>query len=81
MRDLVLLVTRDALLAGSAQVTVLISLPALRALFHRLGFVIGTGTRFCWYSTSTRAMDALGRACYWTLADSDNDAVVHKESL
>ncbi len=68
LRDVLALALRDATLAGSAQVTALLSLPELDALFRGLGFVINAVARFCWHPRTTPLTRAL-----WTLADSDND--------
>ncbi len=74
MKDILQLAIKDAVQAGSSQVTVLNTLPEMRTLFHSLGFLIPAVSRFCWHTGSQAVMKMLNGDNYWTLADSDNDA-------
>ncbi|MFM8321883.1 MAG: N-acetyltransferase family protein [Chloroflexota bacterium] len=74
LHDLLLLASQDAIRQGSAQVTLITSLPGLQPILRRLGFWISTPIGFCWQSRSPELMDILAGPMHWTLADSDNDA-------
>jgi GNAT superfamily N-acetyltransferase len=74
LKDILKLAIKDAISQGSSQVTIMVTLPELQSVLRSIGFIIGAKVRFCWYSTSQAVMRSLGERCYWTLADSDNDA-------
>ncbi|NIS68856.1 MAG: hypothetical protein GTO12_07830 [Proteobacteria bacterium] len=73
LADILKLTVKDALLQGSSQVTILVTLPELRSVLRSIGFVIGAKVRFCWHGPSQPIMRSLSGRTYWTLADSDND--------
>jgi len=74
LKDILKLAIKDAISQGSSQVTIMVTLPELQSVLRSIGFLIRATSRFCWYSTSQAVMRSLGERCYWTLADSDNDA-------
>lgn len=80
LRDVVHVAAREALHAGSAQVTALTSLRPLARVLRSAGFWFTSRTRFCWHSPSEAAMQALAGPAHWTLADSDNDEVTGLEA-
>jgi len=71
--DLLKIVIRDAIRSGSIQVTVLITLPKLKTIFNKCGFLFQTRARFCWYHKKNKIMEDFNNPMYWTLGDSDND--------
>jgi len=74
LADLLSLAAQDALRRGSAQITLLASLPELAQAARRQGFIFSAPVRFCWLGDAA-AMSAFSQKNYWTLADSDNDEV------
>jgi hypothetical protein len=74
LRDLLTLAVKDAIARGSSQVTLVGGYPPLRQAARKLGFLISVAFHFCWWSSSADLMNALDTECYWTMADSDNDA-------
>jgi len=75
LQDVISLAVQDAVSAGSNQVTVLVSTPRLVQVFKKSGFLISSGSRFCWNSTNPSLMASLAEDVYWTLGDSDNDSL------
>ncbi|MDD2922523.1 MAG: GNAT family N-acetyltransferase [Anaerolineales bacterium] len=63
----------DAAQKSSAQVTIMVTLPALRKAILRAGFWAAGKSRFCWTSESKEQMQNLAAQAYWVLGDSDND--------
>ena len=74
LKDILKLAVKDAILQGSNQVTVFVTLWQLQSVLRSIGFLIRAKVRFCWHSRSEAIMQSLGGPGYWTLADSDNDA-------
>lgn len=73
LSDILDLAVKDAVAAGSNQVTVMLTLPALQSVFRSWGFLLSTVSRFCWIVDDPVRMEALGNQNHWALADSDND--------
>jgi len=73
LRAVLGLALRDAVLAGSHQVTALVTLPEIRPAFGSLGFLLSKVTRFCWHTSNQPIRKKLSLSSHWLLADSDND--------
>jgi GNAT superfamily N-acetyltransferase len=73
IRDLMTLAVRDAIAFGASQVTLVASIPRLKQIARRLGFVFSAPFGFCWWSATPALMASFHGEHYWTLSDSDND--------
>ncbi len=69
-------VLRDAVGDGVAQVSAQATHPAIASVLRSAGFVLSVSNRFCWLSSDSELMHAIGEGpCHWVLADGDNDSV------
>lgn len=75
LRELLLAAAADADRKKSSQLTAMVTLPSMEALFKSAGYVFKTIARFCWLSSDQAIMNAFARSLYFTLADSDNDEI------
>jgi len=74
VREVMLLVARNAVEVGANQVTVMATDAGLRGVLRRVGFIASTISRFCWWSADGGLMNHLANGQgLWSLADSDND--------
>jgi len=75
LRALLLAAAAEADRKKSSQLTAMVTLPSMEALFKAAGFFFKASARFCWLSSDPTIMESFARPFYFTLADSDNDEI------
>lgn len=75
LRELLLAAAVDADRKKSSQLTVMVTLPFMEAIFKAAGFVFKATARFCWLSSDPAVMESFAKPFFFTLADSDNDEI------
>lgn len=74
VKQVILAIGREAVRQGAVQVTAMASNRQFQDALRSLGFIAGTASRFCWWSSDSSWMPRLDRDDnYWVMADSDND--------
>lgn len=79
VKDMLRLVSRDAVDMGASQITILVSDNLIKNIVLNSGFFLHTAARFCWIWSSgnqyqiDRNLNDI--KFLWTLGDSDNDAI------
>ena len=79
--DLLRAAARESARAGAVQITALAAHRTLLAALRRVGFVLSSTSRFCWFDERPETISQIAdSAHHWSLGDSDNDEPVSGES-
>jgi len=73
IKDILMLIVKEAQKNGVSQIISLVTVPALIPLYYRCGFILSAKSRFCWHSNKLNIKSKFNGNVYWTLGDSDND--------